>query len=65
VRDLATRLDIPLGAVLEGGYQPQVLAACVLDTMTALSGVQPARSAPPEALLSSRAAAHVGHYWSL
>ena len=36
VRDLAERLDVPLGVVLEGGYQPTVLAQCVLETLTAL-----------------------------
>jgi acetoin utilization deacetylase AcuC-like enzyme len=34
VRDLGA----PMGAVLEGGYNPPVLAECVAETMTALSG---------------------------
>ncbi len=65
VRDLAGRLGAPLGAVLEGGYAPRALAECVLETMTALGGLEPAQSAAPEALLTSRAAAQVGHYWEL
>jgi acetoin utilization deacetylase AcuC-like enzyme len=65
VRDLAKRFDAPLGAVLEGGYEPAALAACVRETLAALSGDEPARSAAPEQLLTSRAAAHVGHYWPL
>jgi acetoin utilization deacetylase AcuC-like enzyme len=65
VRGLAVSLGVPLGAVLEGGYQPAVLAKCVLQTLAALVSDEPAQSAAPEPLLTSRAAAHVGHYWPL
>jgi acetoin utilization deacetylase AcuC-like enzyme len=65
VRDFAEELGVPIGAVLEGGYEPAALAECVRETLTALSGDEPATSAAPEALLTSRAAAHVGHYWQL
>ena len=65
VRDLAARLEVPLGAVLEGGYEPVALAQCVQETLTALAGDEPARSAAPEPLLTSRAAAQIGHYWEL
>jgi len=65
VRDFAGELGVPLGAVLEGGYEPAALAQCVRETLTALGGDEPPRSAAPEALLTSRAAAHIGHYWSL
>jgi acetoin utilization deacetylase AcuC-like enzyme len=65
VRDFAEELGVPIGAVLEGGYEPAALAECVRETLTALSGDEPATSAAPEALLTSRAAAHVGHYWRL
>jgi acetoin utilization deacetylase AcuC-like enzyme len=65
VRGLAAALDAPLGAVLEGGYEPTALARCVQETLTALSGEEPPRSAAPEPLLTSRAAAHIGHYWPL
>jgi len=66
VRDLAVGLGAPLGVVLEGGYEPVALAACVAETLSALGGDgRPATSAAPEALLTSRAAAQVGHYWSL
>jgi acetoin utilization deacetylase AcuC-like enzyme len=65
VRDLASGLNVPLGAVLEGGYEPTALAQCVLETLVALGGDEPAQSAAPEALLTSRAASHVGHYWPL
>ncbi len=65
VRGLATSLGVPLGAVLEGGYQPVALAECVRETLAALASDEPAQSAAPEPLLTSRAAAHVGHYWPL
>jgi acetoin utilization deacetylase AcuC-like enzyme len=65
VRDFAEGLDVPLGAVLEGGYEPAALAECVLQTLTALSSDQPPRSAAPEPLLTSRAASYVSHHWQL
>ncbi len=65
VRDFAERADVPLGAVLEGGYEPVALAESVCATLAALSGDEPPRSSAPEALLTSRAAAHVAHYWPL
>ncbi len=64
VRACAEELGAPLGAVLEGGYEPAVLAECVGATLTALAGSEPPRSVAPEAL-SSRAAAHIGRYWQL
>jgi acetoin utilization deacetylase AcuC-like enzyme len=65
VRELASGLNVPLGGVLEGGYEPTALAQSVLETLVALHGDEPAQSAAPEALLTSRAASHVGHYWPL
>ena len=65
VRDMAERVGAPLGAVLEGGYEPDVLAECVVETMGALAGGDPPSQAAPEALLTSRAAAQIGHYWPL
>jgi acetoin utilization deacetylase AcuC-like enzyme len=65
VRDLARRLGVPLGVVLEGGYEPNALAESVQATLEALTDDQPAASAAPEALLTSRAAALVGRYWPL
>jgi acetoin utilization deacetylase AcuC-like enzyme len=65
VRDMAATAAIPLGVVLEGGYDDRVLADCVCATLAALAGEGEARAASPEALITSRAAAHVGHYWSL
>ena len=65
VRALAQELDAPLGAVLEGGYEPAALAECVQGTITALSSDRPPRSAAPEPLLTSRAASYVSHHWQL
>jgi acetoin utilization deacetylase AcuC-like enzyme len=65
VRDLAAELGAPLGAVLEGGYQPEVLADCTLRTLAALAGEGEAPQAAPEPLLTSRAAARFGRYWPL
>jgi acetoin utilization deacetylase AcuC-like enzyme len=64
-RDLAQNVQAPVGAVLEGGYEPEVLAEYVAATLQALGGEEPATSAAPEALLTSRAAARVAHYWEL
>ena len=65
VRDFAERAGAPLGAVLEGGYEPAALAESVCETLKALGSDEPPRSSAPEALLTSRAAAHVAHYWPL
>jgi acetoin utilization deacetylase AcuC-like enzyme len=65
VRDFAEQLDVPLGVVLEGGYEPTALAQCVLETLAALAGQEPPHSAAPDALLTSRAAAQLAHYWPL
>jgi acetoin utilization deacetylase AcuC-like enzyme len=53
-----------VGAVLEGGYALDALAASVLATMEGLTDERPPASVPPD-FLTSRAAAHVGHFWSL
>ncbi len=65
VRDLAAGLGVPLGAVLEGGYDLGALADSVAATMAALGGEGEAVSAAPEPLLTSRAAAGVSRYWEL
>jgi acetoin utilization deacetylase AcuC-like enzyme len=41
VRDLGRSLGAPVGAVLEGGYDPPALAASVAATMAALAGDAP------------------------
>jgi acetoin utilization deacetylase AcuC-like enzyme len=65
VRDLAAGLGAPLGAVLEGGYEPAALAASVAATLAALAGEGEAVSAAPDPIVTSRAAAQVSRFWSL
>ena len=65
VRELASQLGVPLGAVLEGGYHQASLVDSLIATMRALGGEGEAVSAAPEAILTSRAATHVAPYWSL
>ena len=65
VRNMAESVGAPLGAVLEGGYEPDVLADCVVETLGALAGSGSPSLVAPEAPLTSRAAAQVGRYWPL
>lgn len=65
VRDAAERLGAPLGAVLEGGYEPFALAESVGATLAALGGEGEAVSAAPDPMLTSRAASYVAHHWEL
>ena len=65
VRDLAASLGAPVGAVLEGGYDLGALADGVIAMLTALSGIGDAESIAPDPILTSRAAAQFGRYWSL
>jgi acetoin utilization deacetylase AcuC-like enzyme len=62
---LATQTKAPIGAVLEGGYDPPALAECVNATIAALDGAGEADSIAPDPIVTSRVAAHVGHYWTL
>jgi acetoin utilization deacetylase AcuC-like enzyme len=65
VRRFADERELPIGAVLEGGYEPQALADSVLVTLEALGSEDPPRSAAPETMLSLSAAAQFGRYWPL
>ena len=65
VRDAARTLAAPVGAVLEGGYDLVALAASVVSTVAALGGAGEAESIAPDPLVTSRAAAHVSHFWEL
>jgi acetoin utilization deacetylase AcuC-like enzyme len=65
VRELAASLDAPVGAVLEGGYDPHALAACVIATMRALAGEGEVESIAPDSICTPRAASYVGRYWEL
>ena len=67
VRGLADDAGIPLGVVLEGGYNRAVLAECVCATLPALAGETPAGVAPqppaPDGSPAARAAAFHRSYW--
>ena len=65
VRDLASRLEAPLGVVLEGGYEPDALTESVAATLAALSGEGEATESAPVPLVTSRAAGGVARYWDL
>jgi acetoin utilization deacetylase AcuC-like enzyme len=64
IRGLGERTGAPVGAVLEGGYALDALAASVCATMEALADDQPADSVAPD-FFTCRAASHVGFHWSL
>jgi acetoin utilization deacetylase AcuC-like enzyme len=64
VRALGERVGAPVGAVLEGGYALDALAASVCATMEALAGDEPPDSVAPDHV-TSRAASHIGHHWTL
>ncbi|MEZ5077726.1 MAG: histone deacetylase [Solirubrobacterales bacterium] len=65
LRDAAAAAGAPIGAVLEGGYEPLALAESVAATVAALGGEGETVSAAPEPILTSRAAAHVAPHWEL
>jgi acetoin utilization deacetylase AcuC-like enzyme len=70
VRELARAAQIPLGVVLEGGYNKEVLAECVCATLSALTGAGNPRDAgegptAEEQAMLGRAAEQVGRYWRL
>jgi acetoin utilization deacetylase AcuC-like enzyme len=65
VRDLASALGVPLGAVLEGGYAPAALGESVAATLAALDGAGEAESDAPDQIVTPRAASYLGHRWAL
>jgi acetoin utilization deacetylase AcuC-like enzyme len=64
VRALGETVGAPVGAVLEGGYALEPLAASVCATMEALAGDEPPDSVAPDHV-TARAASHIGHHWEL
>ncbi len=62
VRELAARLGVPVGAVLEGGYSPSDLADSVAATMRGLGG-QGESVAVPETRVAAEVAARVAAHW--
>ena len=64
VRALGAEVGAPVGAVLEGGYALDALAASVAATLEALAGDEPPAMVAPD-FLTARAASYIGHYWTL
>jgi acetoin utilization deacetylase AcuC-like enzyme len=64
VRALGAELEVPVGAVLEGGYGLEALASSVAATMEALVGDDEPRSVPADSLTET-AVGQVGRYWDL
>jgi acetoin utilization deacetylase AcuC-like enzyme len=70
VYEMAQAAGVPLGVVLEGGYNRGVLAECVCAALPVLAGEEHARTlaAQPPAQpgsLAAQARALVGRYWPL
>ena len=68
VREFARGLGIPIGVVLEGGYNHGVLAECVCATLPALAGAgQPGSfsTSASEEQICERAVTALSRYWPL
>jgi acetoin utilization deacetylase AcuC-like enzyme len=65
VRDFAEQLGVPLGVVLEGGYEPRVLAESVRETLTALADEESPSATARDAPLVAHAAEQLRRYWPL
>ena len=65
VRDLAAELGVPLGFVLEGGYEPVALAQSLRETVLALADEEPPPNAPGELEPTRRAVARLQPFWPL
>ena len=65
VRDLAAEVGAPVGAVLEGGYATNALAASAVATIAAFGGAGEAESIAPDPIVTPRVASHFGHAWVL
>jgi acetoin utilization deacetylase AcuC-like enzyme len=63
VRDVAVELDVPVLVCLEGGYDPDALAASVVATLEALSGSESPDTADPT--LAEPHRARVAQRWAL
>jgi acetoin utilization deacetylase AcuC-like enzyme len=62
---LGDELSAPVGAVLEGGYDLDALAASVAATMEALADGSGPPPAPPRHALANRAGSVLRRYWDL
>jgi acetoin utilization deacetylase AcuC-like enzyme len=65
VGGLSASLEVPVGVVLEGGYDLEALASSVVATLAALSDGNEAPRSVGRDSLSERAASALGRYWRL
>ncbi|HST33612.1 MAG TPA: histone deacetylase, partial [Solirubrobacteraceae bacterium] len=65
VGELARACGVPLGIVLEGGYEPVSLAQSVRETMLALGDDRPPRGASAELPETRLAVAQLQPFWAL
>jgi acetoin utilization deacetylase AcuC-like enzyme len=65
LRDLGTALGVPVGAVLEGGYDLHALGASALAMALALQGEGATLSVDSDPVVTPPIAARVKRYWSL
>ncbi len=65
VSGFARDAAIPLGLILEGGYEPQALAESVRETLLALGDEREPRSVSAPQTATARAVAQLGRYWPL
>jgi acetoin utilization deacetylase AcuC-like enzyme len=65
LRAFAQQSAVPLGAVLEGGYEPVALAQSVRETLLALRDDSPARSVSAQLAPTQRAIAQLARCWPL
>jgi acetoin utilization deacetylase AcuC-like enzyme len=65
VRAFAQQSDIPLGAILEGGYEPRALAQSVREMLLALGDERAPKSGSADDSATERAVAQLRRYWPL
>lgn len=65
VRAFARELEIPIGVVLEGGYEPVALAESVRETLLALGDERAPRSVSAQLAPTARAVEQLRRHWPL
>jgi acetoin utilization deacetylase AcuC-like enzyme len=63
LQDLGRAVGAPVGAVLEGGYEPAALAESVVATIRSLAGEGEAESVPRDPLIDSDSLAEIVGRW--
>ena len=65
VRAFAREADIPIGVILEGGYEPAALAQSLRETLLALEDERPPRSVSAQLAPTERAVQQLSGHWPL